>query len=123
MKGFLLGEGTISRATGNLVKGMQLRSFSTKEKLGWTGTTAHLKMQGECLQIETHKPCGRGVLLMVQKSISLFPVLYEKQNSNILNWEWLFLFFGGRKKVKGVFVTFTLIQSIQIVSVEAFHNK
>lgn len=98
MKGFLLGEGTISRATGNLVKGMQLRSFSTKEKPGWTGTTAHLKMQGECLQIETHKPCGRGVLLMVQKSISLFPVLYEKQNSNILTGSGFFFFWGGGRR-------------------------
>lgn len=71
MKGFLLGEGTISSATENLVKGMQM-GFSTEEKLSWSGTVVNLKMQGECLQIETNKPCGRAVLLVVQKSISLF---------------------------------------------------
>lgn len=58
MKGFLLGEGC--SATGHLVKGMQTGFFSTKEKLGWSGTIVNLKMQAECLQIETNKPCGRG---------------------------------------------------------------
>lgn len=97
MKGFLLGEGC--SATGHLVKGMQTGFFSTKEKLGWSGTIVNLKMQAECLQIETNKPCGRDVLLMVQKSVGLFHVLYEEQNSNILNWQWLCLFWreeGGK---------------------------
>lgn len=92
MKGFLLGEGTISSARGNLVKGMQPGFFSTKEKLGWNNTVVNLKMQRECLQIERNKPYGRGVFLMVQNSVSLFCVLCEEQNSNVLNWEWLCLF-------------------------------
>lgn len=59
MKGFLLGEGTISSATGKLIKEMQLRFFSTKEKPGWNDTIVNWKMQGECLQIETNKSYGR----------------------------------------------------------------
>lgn len=59
VKGFLLGEGTISSATGKLIKEMQLRFFSTKEKPGWNDTIVNWKMQGECLQIETNKSYGR----------------------------------------------------------------
>lgn len=101
MKGFLLGEGTISSATVNLVKEMQSGFFSTKEKLGWNDTLVNLKTQGECLQIETNKFYGRGVLLMVQKSVSLFCILYEEQNKNMLDREWLCLFLGGGRSQRG----------------------
>lgn len=80
------------------MKGMQPAFFSTKEKLGWNDTIVNLKMQGECLQIERNKPYGRGVFLMVQKSVSIFHVLYEEGNSNILKWEWLCLFWGGGRR-------------------------
>lgn len=46
------GEGKIRTATRNLAKGMPLRVFSTKGKLGWSGIVTNLETQVECLQID-----------------------------------------------------------------------
>lgn len=83
---------------------MQLSFFSTKGKLGWSGIVTNLEMQVECLQTEANRLCGRGLLLMAQKSLSLLHVLCEEQNNNSLKWD-RFCHFRGREKAKGAFVT------------------
>lgn len=101
------GEGRIRTAAGNLAKGMQPRFFSTKGILGWSGIVTNLEMQAECLQIEANRPCGRGLLLMAQKSLSLLHVLYEEQNNNSLKDNNSFCLFWGEGGGKGAFVTLT----------------
>lgn len=78
--------------------------FSTKEKLGWSSTVVNLKMQGECLQMETNLVVVGMCYSWSRKASAYFMCCMKNKIVTSLTGSG-FVFFGESKEAKGVFVT------------------